>query len=142
MSEQNEVKELQNLKYWTVVRDAHNILWLTLDKVGSSTNILDQEVLENLHTLLINLESPGNTPKGLVIQSGKPNAFIAGADIKQYTEHDNSNADAEEQVLNFIRQGQLVFERLAALPFPTVALIQGYCLGGGLEMSLACKYRV
>ncbi len=72
-----------------------------------------------------------------MIRSGKANGFIAGADIKEFTGF-KSATDAYA----LIRGGQLVFERLESLPCPTVAAIHGFALGGGLELALACRYRV
>jgi len=121
---------------WTVMRDADNIAWLTFDKQDAHANILDSAALEELLVVMQSLEKDP-VPSGLVIQSGKKNGFIAGADIQQF-----KNVETPEAALKIIRQGQTVFNYLAALPFPTVALIQGFCVGGGLELSLACRYRV
>jgi 3-hydroxyacyl-CoA dehydrogenase/enoyl-CoA hydratase/3-hydroxybutyryl-CoA epimerase len=116
-------------------RDADGIVWLTLDKPGSSTNVLGRAILEELGTLLEPLVA--DPPKGVVVRSGKPNGFVAGADIKEFTGF-KSATDAYA----LIRGGQLVFDRLEALPCPTVAAIHGFALGGGLELALACRYRV
>ena len=115
--------------------DDDNIVWLHFDKADSGTNVLDDSVLRELDQQLQTLAT-GN-PKGLVILSDKPNGFIAGADIRAFTRIKN-----EAQALELIQLGQAVFNRLAALDFPTVALIHGFCLGGGTELSLACRYRV
>jgi len=120
---------------WKIERDADGIVWLTLDKPGTSTNVLGQAVLQELGTHLGPLEA--DPPRGVVIRSGKPNGFIAGADIKEFTGFRNA-ADAYA----LIRAGQLVFDRLESLPCPTVAAIHGFALGGGLELALACRYRV
>jgi 3-hydroxyacyl-CoA dehydrogenase/enoyl-CoA hydratase/3-hydroxybutyryl-CoA epimerase len=116
-------------------RDAEGIVWLTLDKPGSSTNVLGRAILEELGALLEPLAA--EPPKGVVIRSGKANGFVAGADIKEFTSF-KSATDAYA----LIRGGQLVFDRLEALPCPTVAAIQGFALGGGLELALACRYRI
>ena len=116
-------------------RDADGIVWLTLDKPGSSTNVLGRAILEELGGLVDQIAA--NPPKGVVIRSGKPSGFIAGADIKEFTGF-KSATDAYA----LIRGGQLVFDRIEALPCPTVAAIQGFALGGGLELALACRYRV
>jgi 3-hydroxyacyl-CoA dehydrogenase/enoyl-CoA hydratase/3-hydroxybutyryl-CoA epimerase len=116
-------------------RDADGIVWLTLDKPGTSTNVLGRAILEELGTLLEPLAA--DPPKGVVIRSGKPNGFVAGADIKEFTGF-KSATDAYA----LIRRGQLVFDRLESLPCPTVAAIHGFALGGGLELALACRYRV
>lgn len=120
---------------WKMERDAEGIAWLTLDKPGSSTNVLGKAIIEELGKLVGTLEA--NVPKGVVIRSGKSNGFIAGADIKEFTGF-RSAADA----YTVIRAGQEVFDRIEALPCPTVAAIQGFALGGGLELALACRYRI
>ncbi|HEV7714984.1 MAG TPA: 3-hydroxyacyl-CoA dehydrogenase NAD-binding domain-containing protein [Steroidobacteraceae bacterium] len=120
---------------WKMERDAEGIVWLTLDKPGSSTNVLGRAVLEELGALLAPLA--GDTPRGVVVRSGKKNGFVAGADIKEFTGF-KSATDA----YGLIRAGQLVLERLESLPCPTVAAVHGFALGGGLELALACRYRV
>src|SRR5205823_4805998 len=68
---------------------------------------------------------------------GKSNGFIAGADVTEFGQL-SSEADA----LELVRRGWDTFERVAQVPYPTVALVRGFCLGGGLELALACRYRV
>lgn len=128
---------MANNKYknWTLESDANGNCWLTLDKQGSSTNTLNAEVLHEFDAILNDFTS--HPPKGLVIKSGKSNGFIAGADINEFLDM-HSVTEATEAV----RKAQNIFDKLAALEFPTVAMINGFCLGGGLELSLACKYRV
>lgn len=115
--------------------DDDNIAWLHFDKQGSGTNVLSASVLETFYETLLELVEC--KPRGLVILSDKKNGFIAGADVREFTQLENY-----DQALDAIQRGQAVFDRLAALPFPTVALIHGFCLGGGLELSLACRYRI
>jgi 3-hydroxyacyl-CoA dehydrogenase/enoyl-CoA hydratase/3-hydroxybutyryl-CoA epimerase len=119
---------------YTVI-DADNVAWLHFDKRGTSTNVLSASVLETFYEELLELVE--RAPRGLVLLSDKPNGFIAGADVREFTKCEN-----HDQALTAIQRGQEVFDRLAALPFPTVALIHGFCLGGGLEMALACRYRI
>ena len=76
-------------------------------------------------------------PKGVVVYSAKKSGFIAGADIKEFT-----TLKTPDDAFKLIRQGQRVLDQLEQLPCPTVALINGFCLGGGLELALACTYRV
>lgn len=120
---------------WKVDRDKDGIVWLTLDKAGSSTNILSRDVLSELHDVVAMLER--DRPRGVVLRSGKQNGFIAGADIKEFTTFKNPD-DAFSQV----RPAQKLFDRIEALPCPTVAAIHGFALGGGLELALAFRYRV
>jgi 3-hydroxyacyl-CoA dehydrogenase/enoyl-CoA hydratase/3-hydroxybutyryl-CoA epimerase len=115
--------------------DGDNIVWLHFDKADGATNVLNAEVFEQLDQHLQNIAA--QSPRGLVILSDKANGFIAGADITAFTK-----VTSKKQALEFLRMGQDVFNHLDALPFPTVALIHGFCLGGGTELSLACRYRV
>ncbi len=115
--------------------DEDNVAWLHLNKQNTGTNVLSAELLEAFYTELIRLDE--TPPRGLVIVSDKANGFVAGADVREFTRLEN-----HDQALGAIQRGQEVFDRLEALPFPTVALIHGFCLGGGLELALACRYRV
>jgi 3-hydroxyacyl-CoA dehydrogenase/enoyl-CoA hydratase/3-hydroxybutyryl-CoA epimerase len=115
--------------------DHDDIVWLHMDKADAGTNVLGSEVLRELDRHLETIAS--RAPRGLVILSDKTNGFIAGADIHEFTRIRN-----EAEALELVRLGQSVFNRLAALGFPTVVLIHGFCLGGGLELALACRYRV
>ncbi len=121
--------------HFRVETDNDNIVWLHFDKADAGTNVLNVEVFEQLEDQLTTIAA--RRPRGLVILSDKANGFIAGADISAFTKVKTS-----DQALAFLRRGQDVFNRLEALPFPTVALIHGFCLGGGTELSLACRYRV
>ena len=120
---------------WTVERDADRIAWLTIDKPGTSVNVLSQSVLFELDDRLDALSR--DPPRALVVLSAKASGFIGGADIKEFTAIRN-----EEDGYRLIRADQHVMDRLEALPFPTVAAIEGFALGGGLELALACRYRV
>jgi len=120
---------------WTLERDAEGVAWLTLDKPGSSANVLSGSVLLELDGLLAALER--EPPRALVVLSAKKSGFIAGADIREFT----GITDADSGYL-LIHRGQQVLNRLAALPCPSVAAIHGFALGGGLELALACRYRV
>jgi 3-hydroxyacyl-CoA dehydrogenase/enoyl-CoA hydratase/3-hydroxybutyryl-CoA epimerase len=120
---------------WKVDRDADGIVWLTIDKPGTSANVLSGSVLLELDGILGTLER--ERPRAAVLVSGKKSGFIAGADIKEFT-----GVTDEASGYELIHRGQQVLNRLAAVPFPTVAAIHGFALGGGLELALACRYRV
>jgi len=121
--------------HFNVATDNDNIIWLHFDKADAGTNVLNTEVFDQLDQHLQKIAA--QSPRGLVILSDKANGFIAGADITAFTRIKTS-----DEALGFLHRGQEVFNRLEALPFPTVALIHGFCLGGGTELSLACRYRV
>lgn len=120
---------------WSLVTDTNDICWLTIDRKNASANTLGREVMEELDAILEKLAM--QAPKALIIKSGKPNGFIAGADITEFL-----HMESEEVAKAAVTKAQDIFAKLSALPYPTVAMINGFCLGGGLELSLACKYRV
>jgi 3-hydroxyacyl-CoA dehydrogenase/enoyl-CoA hydratase/3-hydroxybutyryl-CoA epimerase len=122
-------------QHWTTeVRD-DGVLVLSFDRAGSAVNTFGQDVLLELDALLERVAL--DPPKALVLRSAKASGFIAGADIKEF-----QTFDAQGTVGDAIRRGQQVFQRLAELPCPTVAAIHGFCMGGGTEIALACRYRV
>jgi 3-hydroxyacyl-CoA dehydrogenase/enoyl-CoA hydratase/3-hydroxybutyryl-CoA epimerase len=123
------------LANWKLARERDGIAVLTLDKAGASTNTLSASVLDELNRVLDALDR--DPPKGLMIRSGKSNGFIAGADVDEFT-----NVKSADDAIALVRRGWDTFERLAHVRYPTLALIRGFCLGGGLELALACRYRV
>jgi 3-hydroxyacyl-CoA dehydrogenase / enoyl-CoA hydratase / 3-hydroxybutyryl-CoA epimerase len=128
-------KSEKEWRHWKLARDEGGIAWLGLDKAGASANTLSEEVLTELNDVLAHLE--GNLPKGLVLCSLKPSGFIAGADIGEFRSMTDPAA-----VETRLTQAHAVVDRLDHLAVPTVAVIHGYCLGGGLEIALACDFRV
>jgi 3-hydroxyacyl-CoA dehydrogenase/enoyl-CoA hydratase/3-hydroxybutyryl-CoA epimerase len=122
-------------RQWRMARDEAGVAWLILDKAESSANTLSTEVIVELNSVLEALER--DPPKGLVIRSGKPAGFIAGADIGEFEGLAKAGNTAQ-----MLRQAHDVIDRLDRLAFPTVAIVHGYCLGGGLELALACDYRI
>jgi 3-hydroxyacyl-CoA dehydrogenase/enoyl-CoA hydratase/3-hydroxybutyryl-CoA epimerase len=123
------------LEHFSYTQDANRIVWLTFDRKDSSVNTLNEAVLKEFHQVLerVRLEAP----HALVIRSGKSSGFIAGADISQF-----KNLSNTEEAALLIRKAQALFQELDDLPCITIALIQGFCLGGGLELALACDYRI
>jgi 3-hydroxyacyl-CoA dehydrogenase/enoyl-CoA hydratase/3-hydroxybutyryl-CoA epimerase len=122
------------LKHWRWETDRHGLAWLTFDKRGESTNTFSREALQELATALD--EIGATSPKGLVIRSAKE-SFIGGADIQEFADFESA-ADA----LSFVKLGWDTFQKLHDLPFPTTAMVNGFCMGGGMEMALACRYIV
>jgi 3-hydroxyacyl-CoA dehydrogenase/enoyl-CoA hydratase/3-hydroxybutyryl-CoA epimerase len=120
---------------WKLDRDADGVAWLALDKPGTSANVLSSGVLEELGAIIGTLAM--SVPRALIIRSAKASGFIAGADIGEFTAF-----KGPEDAFALIRAGQTVLDRLEALPCPSVAAIHGFALGGGLELALACRYRV
>ena len=126
---------MSNWKHWRLSTDADNFAWLTFDRAASSTNTFSSEALRELENICATLKA--NPPKGLAILSAKENGFAAGADIDEFTTVKNA-----EEAYAFTKLGNDVFDQVDALPFSTVALIHGFCMGGGTELALACKYRI
>ncbi len=125
-----------NYQHWQLSKDSENIVWLWIDRKDSHVNSLNKAVLEEFDTILKSL-SADTSVRGLIIGSKKKSGFIAGADIEQFTQ-----LTSVDEATDLIRHGQLIFNQLAALKIPTVAMIEGFCLGGGLELALACRYRI
>ncbi len=123
------------LRHWHPQQREDGVLVLLFDRADAAVNAFSQDVLIELGALLerIALEPP----KALVIASGKASGFIAGADLKEFQDYDRKGT-----VSDAIQRGQRTFQTLAELRIPTVAAIHGFCMGGGTEISLACRYRV
>ncbi|MBF0609617.1 MAG: crotonase [Magnetococcales bacterium] len=124
-----------SFSHWSLVRDQDNVAHVILDNPQGGANVLSSQVIQELERLLTLLEI--TPPKALLVKSGKAKGFIAGADINEFKQ-----LSQYETALPLIRRGQAVMDKLAELPYPTVALIHGFCLGGGLELAMACRYRV
>src|SRR3569833_618770 len=122
-------------RHWRLTTDAKRIAWLAAVFLDAGPNVLSKEVLEELQIIVDALVI--ERPQGLVIHSAKANGFIAGADVKEFTALQNYDEAAA-----LIQRGQSVLDRLEQLPFPSVAMIHGFCRGGGLDLALACRYRV
>lgn len=125
----------QKYKHWKMETDEDRILWLTIDRADAKVNSMNREVFAEFDRVLDDVTQ--QNPAAVIILSGKNTGFIAGADITQFTSLSNT-----DEAFDLIRQAQLVLDKLEALPMPTVAMISGFCLGGGCEVALACRYRV
>lgn len=126
---------LDTLSHWRLDRDPDGIAWLTFDRAGSAVNALSADTLAELSVVLDALDA--EPPTGLIIQSGKATGFIVGADVNEF-----ATLDTPEQAPGLVSRGWNLMNRLAGVRYPTLALIQGHCLGGGLELALACRYRL
>ena len=122
-------------RHFKLTRDADGIAWLLFDRAGTSANTLSVDVIAELDTVLAALES--ERPTGLVIRSAKTSGFIAGADVNEFR-----GAADPRPVEVAIGRAHAVIDRLEALKVPSVAVIHGFCLGGGLEVALACQIRI
>jgi 3-hydroxyacyl-CoA dehydrogenase/enoyl-CoA hydratase/carnithine racemase len=127
-------------KYRTlaVERQADGTAVLTFSVPGHSQNVLTQEVFEGLARALDEIAA-GPPPRAIILRSGRPGSFFAGADIERLERlHTLGRADIER----LCDAGRAAFGRLCGAPWPSVAIIDGACLGGGLELALACDLRV
>lgn len=122
-----------NLQHWRVELDAEGVASAILDKAGETANSLSVAVMGELGKILDAFEK--QPPKALIFRSGKEAGFIAGADIQEFTQ-----LDTAEKGRALVERGWTLFNRLAAVNYPTLAIIRGHCLGGGLELALACRY--
>ncbi|WP_407331032.1 fatty acid oxidation complex subunit alpha FadJ [Enterovibrio sp. 27052020O] len=112
------------------------IAWLSIDVPGESMNTLQATFVDEISGILSELESKTDI-KGLVLYSAKPDNFVAGADVRML-----DACETAEDAQAIAEQGQKLFSRIEKLPFHVVAAIHGPCLGGGLELALACHSRV
>ncbi|WP_374327815.1 3-hydroxyacyl-CoA dehydrogenase NAD-binding domain-containing protein [Azonexus sp.] len=121
------------MKHWQLNKEECGIAVAVLDRAGESTNSLSAEVMAEFAQILDQLEL--YPPKGLIVRSAKAAGFIAGADIGEF-----SQLDTPEKGRALVARGWDLFNRLAAVKYSTLALVRGHCLGGGLELALACRY--
>ncbi len=112
-----------------------SIAMLAFDRKGEAVNTINNEVLDELNSILQDVAEM--KVDGLIVYSAKEKGFIAGADVNTFT-----SMESVDVVSEFLRKGQAVFSRLEKLSIPTVCMIDGFCMGGGLELALACDYRI
>ncbi|WP_046027656.1 fatty acid oxidation complex subunit alpha FadJ [Vibrio vulnificus] len=116
--------------------DEQNIAWLGIDVPNEKMNTLQAAFADEMKAIFAQLKDCSGL-KGLIVHSLKPDNFVAGADVRML-EACKTAPEAEA----LARQGQELFQQLSDLPYPVVAAIHGPCLGGGLELALACDFRV
>ncbi|HWG11083.1 MAG TPA: 3-hydroxyacyl-CoA dehydrogenase NAD-binding domain-containing protein [Rhodanobacteraceae bacterium] len=121
--------------HWKPSLREDGVVVLTMDRAGSAVNALSRDLLDELDAIVERITIA--RPTGVVIHSAKPAGFAVGADLHEFAQYER-----EGTVLDAIQRGQRVFQRLTELSVPTVAAIHGACLGGGAELTLACKTRV
>ncbi|HQZ01349.1 MAG TPA: 3-hydroxyacyl-CoA dehydrogenase NAD-binding domain-containing protein [Thauera sp.] len=125
----------QTWKHWRLRHEDDGLAWLEIDCADAAANTLSSEAMNEFAQVLDALDV--RSPKALVIASGKATGFIAGADVQEF-----STLASQAAARALVERGWSLFNRLAAVRYPTLALIRGHCLGGGLELALACRYRL
>jgi len=128
-------QDRKDYRHWKTERNSDEVLWLILDRADREVNTLSREVLDELDRLLDSIAS--QQPAGVIICSGKKSGFAAGADVMEFAEV--SNPDVAR---SYIERVHSIFDRLEKLPVPIICVLHGFCLGGGLELALACHYRI
>jgi 3-hydroxyacyl-CoA dehydrogenase/enoyl-CoA hydratase/3-hydroxybutyryl-CoA epimerase len=126
-------------KHWRFHTDVEKLGWLTIDTAGAGVNTLSREAIMELETLVARIEDLASSGEviGVILLSGKDSGFIAGADISEF------DAMSDFSVLpEALKRTHALFTRIEKLKVPVVAGIHGFCLGGGLELALACHYRI
>src|SRR6218665_628432 len=126
-------------KHWSFHRDVENLGWLTINTPGAPVNTLSREAIMELEQFVGRFEELAQTRElvGVILLSGKDSGFIAGADISEF------DAMSDFSILpEALRRTHAVLQRLENLKVRVVAGIHGFCLGGGLELALACHYRI
>jgi 3-hydroxyacyl-CoA dehydrogenase / enoyl-CoA hydratase / 3-hydroxybutyryl-CoA epimerase len=128
-----------NLKDWKFEIDGEGIAWATFDREGESQNSLGRRPLEELGAIVEAVEVAAREKKisGLVFQSGKAKGFIVGADVREFEQLTD-----ERTVVENVRNANALLDKIEKLPVPVVCTIHGFCLGGGLELALACHWRI
>ena len=130
---------LSDLKDWRLMLDQEGIAWATFDREGESANALGRRPIEELMKIVGRVEEGARNGEvvGLVLQSGKEKGFIVGADIREFDE-----LKTEGAVMEAVRPVNAMLDRIENMPVPVVAAVHGVCVGGGLELILACHYRI
>ncbi len=130
---------VSELKDWRYEVDLENIAWATFDREDESANSLGRRPIEELGVIMDAVETGvrNRTISGLVIISGKKRGFVVGADIREF-----DSFETEADVTDALLPVNALLDRIEKLSVPVVAAIHGICVGGGLELVLACHYRI
>ncbi len=131
----SQASESKSWKHWRLESDLDGISWLYIDRDDEKVNSLGTEVLSELEQIITQLEN--DQPTGLVLMSGKSRNFIVGADVREF-----DATDKVSELEDNVRKVHGLFQRIEDLAFPTVVAFEGYCLGGGLELSLCFDWRI
>jgi len=135
-NEQELIQESNDMSTFTLIRQENGIVHLVMDVIGETMNTLKAEFTEQIEEVLKEIRDD-STIKGVVLLSGKKDSFVAGADINML-----ANMKSASEATSLSRQGQMIFEQIDNLSIPVVAAINGACLGGGLELAMACHARI
>ena len=124
---------------WRLSVDYEGIAWALMDREGERVNSMGRRLTEELGEIVKWAETAAihGEIKGLVLMSAKATGFLVGADIREF-----SRFATEQQVKEVVKATLGLLDRIEKLPIPVVAAIHGFCLGGGLELALACHYRI
>ncbi|MBX9592078.1 MAG: enoyl-CoA hydratase/isomerase family protein [Hyphomonadaceae bacterium] len=131
--------DINALRDWRFSIDLQGIAWAVFDREGESQNSLGRRALEELGAIVERAEQGARDKsiRGLVFISGKEKGFIVGADVREFEQ-----LPTEREVIDNVTLVNAYLDRIERLPIPVVCCINGFCLGGGLELALACHWRI
>jgi 3-hydroxyacyl-CoA dehydrogenase / enoyl-CoA hydratase / 3-hydroxybutyryl-CoA epimerase len=131
--------DINALRDWRFSIDLQGIAWAVFDREGESQNSLGRRALEELGAIVERAEQGARDKsiRGLVFISGKEKGFIVGADVREFEQ-----LPTEREVVDNVTLVNAYLDRIERLPVPVVCCINGFCLGGGLELALACHWRI
>jgi len=134
-----QLPAIDAMKDWRLTIDTEQIAWAVFDRDGETANALGRRPLEELMAIVEAVEAKAKEKAviGLILMSGKDRSFIVGADIREFDQ-----LDTEAKVIEGIKPVNALLDRIERMPVPVVAAFHGACVGGGLELILACHYRI